>query len=383
MARNAVQSRTTKPLPLNPRSARSSAMEIGRQKLDKTAPLCSGIWRPGAERQFVLEIYNVVAQRVQRQIFQPQRGRQHRPQSLRSLTRHRRVEHRSDITGQCLRGLLLWRRDQRAHQIVCATIHFFYLISCADSVSCVRASAPDGHGGYTFTLLMTDISSLRGTGTKATAVFMDEFFFFNPKAFASIFPVTATGAMLVMTSSLSPGAQTSAMRILDVTYDDGTPVVKKLNWVQACVECRRKGTPEKCHHIARPPQHFQSWGSQARLSKLLSVDPAAYDREVLNITDDPSIVPAFQSEWIDSMLSTAQSLQALALTSLSPLTPLVAATGISTHWSLCFHPGSLYRMSGAHRYSPHHRSVASCTNSSIVSAPARKASPSGANAFST
>jgi hypothetical protein len=138
---------------------------------------------------------------------------------------------------------------------------------------------------------------------------MDEFFFFNPKAFASIFPVTATGAMLVMTSSLSPGAQTSAMRILDVTYDDGTPVVKKLNWVQACVECRRKGTPEKCHHIARPPQHFQSWGSQARLSKLLSVDPGAYDREVLNITDDPSIVPAFQSEWIDSMLSTAQSLQ--------------------------------------------------------------------------
>jgi hypothetical protein len=105
----------------------------------------------------------------------------------------------------------------------------------------------------------------------------------NPKAFPAIFPSAANGAMLVMTSSMSPGSNSIAMRILDVKYDDGSDVVKKLDFVQSCVVCKRKGIPEKCTHIARTPQHFTSRAHQARLAKLLSTDPMAYEREMLYV----------------------------------------------------------------------------------------------------
>ncbi len=71
------------------------------------------------------------------------------------------------------------------------------------------------------------------------------------------------------------------MKLIEATYDDGTPVVKKLNWVQACIICKRKGVAEKCTHMPRTPQHFQSVASMARLSKLLgATNPDAYKIEM-------------------------------------------------------------------------------------------------------
>ncbi len=69
-------------------------------------------------------------------------------------------------------------------------------------------------------------------GSNVVAVFLDEFLFMNPKAFPSIFPTTATGALLVMTSSMSPGGDSSALKLLDVKYEDGSSVINKHNWVQ-------------------------------------------------------------------------------------------------------------------------------------------------------
>lgn len=131
-------------------------------------------------------------------------------------------------------------------------------------------------------------------GSNVVAVFLDEFLFMNPKAFPSIFPTTATGALLVMTSSMSPGGDSSALKLLDVKYEDGSSVINKHNWVQVlfpqylsllinetCKTCKAKGIPEKCTHISRPPQHFQNYASQSRLSKLLSGDSNAYQREMM------------------------------------------------------------------------------------------------------
>ena len=73
------------------------------------------------------------------------------------------------------------------------------------------------------------------------------------------------------------------MKILDTKYDDGTDVIKKLNWVKACAECKKRGVPEKCRHVNQAPQHFQSYASQARLRALLSQDQGAYDREMLYV----------------------------------------------------------------------------------------------------
>ena len=99
------------------------------------------------------------------------------------------------------------------------------------------------------------------------------------------------------------------MRLLDTKYADGTAVVKKLNWVQACIECQRKNMADRCNHIARPPQHFQSFAGQERLARLMSHNSEAYDREMLNIGAKPMISAAFQRDWIDAMDSTAYTLR--------------------------------------------------------------------------
>lgn len=131
----------------------------------------------------------------------------------------------------------------------------------------------------------------------------DEFMFFNPAALPAILPTLATGAVFVMISSVSPDGDSPIVRLLDTCYEDGTPVVRKLNWVQACKDCQRKGIADRCTHIARPPQHFQSYGSQARLSRLMSHNQEANDRENLNIGGKPSISAAFERAWIDATVA--------------------------------------------------------------------------------
>lgn len=85
----------------------------------------------------------------------------------------------------------------------------------------------------------------------------DEFMFFNPAALPAILPTLATGAVSVMISSVSPDGDSPIVRLLDTTYEDGTPVVRNLNWVQACKDCERRDIADRCTHIVRPPQHVR------------------------------------------------------------------------------------------------------------------------------
>ena len=128
-----------------------------------------------------------------------------------------------------------------------------------------------------------------------------------------------------MTSSVSTDGDSPIVRLLDTKYADGTPVVKKLNWVQACLDCQRKNMADRCNHIARmfpvpltsgqkltrvgPPQHFQSYAGQERLARLMSHNSEAYDREMLNIGAKPLISAAFQRDWIDAMDATSYTLR--------------------------------------------------------------------------
>ena len=103
----------------------------------------------------------------------------------------------------------------------------------------------------------------------------------NPAAFPAIFPSTATGAMLILISSMSGNSNSPAMKLIEATYDDGTKVVKKLDWRQGCSACRRKGIAETCTHFSKLPQFFQSVASMARLAKLLgATNPDAYKIEM-------------------------------------------------------------------------------------------------------
>lgn len=130
---------------------------------------------------------------------------------------------------------------------------------------------------------------------------MDEFFFMNRKTLPSILPSVTNGATLVMISSMSTGTESYAMKILDMKYDDGTDVVMKLNWIQACATCKKKGLEDKCTHIARPPQHFQSVADQERVKKLMSTDKASMRVEILNEREEADTTYAFESVHIDRM----------------------------------------------------------------------------------
>lgn len=106
-----------------------------------------------------------------------------------------------------------------------------------------------------------------------------------------------------MTSSVSPDGDSPLVKLLDTKYNDGTDVVKKLNWVQSCKSCERKGIADRCTHISRPPQHFQSFGAQERMNRLMSQNAESFDREILNIGGKPGITAAFESDWLDSIVA--------------------------------------------------------------------------------
>jgi len=146
-------------------------------------------------------------------------------------------------------------------------------------------------------------------GAYVSAIFFDEFLFMNPKVFAAIIPTVLTGAMLVMTSSMSPNSNSLAMRIIRAKYDDGTDVVSQYNWTESCADCKRAGTPEKCRHFVAPPQHFQDWQSQSRAVKMLADLDGAADRELFNQADEPDTVQAFQDAWVDAMVKNHRRLE--------------------------------------------------------------------------
>jgi hypothetical protein len=52
-------------------------------------------------------------------------------------------------------------------------------------------------------------------------------------------------------------------KLLDTPFEDGTPVVRNLNWVQACKDCVRRDIADRCTHIVRPPQHVGCEATQS------------------------------------------------------------------------------------------------------------------------
>jgi hypothetical protein len=180
-------------------------------------------------------------------------------------------------------------------------------------------------------------------GSNVVAVFMDEFLFMNKKAFPSIFPTTATGALLVMTSSMAPGGDSSALSLLDVKYDDGTNVIQKLNWIQVKFDFsfpnlsfKYKQT-ETIRHVRNvKPKEFQRNALMflvlLNISNLMQVklvlvnclvvillhmnerccmfpySPVSHTHKLTNhlsrnVTEDPTTTPAFEGKWIDQMVN--------------------------------------------------------------------------------
>jgi hypothetical protein len=133
-------------------------------------------------------------------------------------------------------------------------------------------------------------------------IFADEFLFFNHAVLPAMLPTLATGAAFIMTSSVSPDGDNPLLKLLAAKYPDGTDVVKNLNWNKSCQQCERRGLADRCTHISREPQHFQSHAGHERLMCLMSHNKESYDREMLNIGGLPTIKAAFNTEWIDAIV---------------------------------------------------------------------------------
>jgi len=62
----------------------------------------------------------------------------------------------------------------------------------------------------------------------------DEFLFFNPEVLPAILPMLATDAIFIIISSVAPDGDSPLRKIIDTCYDDGSPVIKLLNWITVC-----------------------------------------------------------------------------------------------------------------------------------------------------
>ncbi len=62
--------------------------------------------------------------------------------------------------------------------------------------------------------------------------FLDEFLFFTPKVYEALIPTFATGASVIMISSLARDNNNPIMKLLSAKKSDGTDFIKILNWIQ-------------------------------------------------------------------------------------------------------------------------------------------------------
>ena len=73
-------------------------------------------------------------------------------------------------------------------------------------------------------------------GDNVSLIVADEFLFFHPDVLPCILPTLATDAIFIIISSVAPDGDSPLRKMIDCTYDDGTRVIKLLNWIQVCVD---------------------------------------------------------------------------------------------------------------------------------------------------
>jgi hypothetical protein len=145
----------------------------------------------------------------------------------------------------------------------------------------------------------SDFKNLRGMGTKLMGLFIDESDFFAAEGFPVILPLLANGAFLVMTSSVGGGgARVGARKLLEAQYADGSLAVKELNWIRPCDACVQKGLHASCSHSVPKPQFFQRRADAEKLRALMSPFEGAFEKEMQNVGDKPTVTPAFMDAWI-------------------------------------------------------------------------------------
>ena len=72
-------------------------------------------------------------------------------------------------------------------------------------------------------------------GSDVSLIVADEFLFFHPDVLPCILPTLATGAIFIIISSIAPDGDSPLRKMLDCKYEDGTNVIKLLNWIEVWI----------------------------------------------------------------------------------------------------------------------------------------------------
>ena len=110
-------------------------------------------------------------------------------------------------------------------------------------------------------------------------------------------PLLINGAFCVLMSSVGGvSARLGARRLLDAVYENGTKIVKALNWAKPCDECVRKGRGARCKCNVQQPQSYQNHVDVDKVQRLMAaLNTGAGARELMNQEETPSVVPLFMA----------------------------------------------------------------------------------------
>jgi len=96
-----------------------------------------------------------------------------------------------------------------------------------------------------------------------------------------VFPAMTRQTVLALISSQSPDPTSTASKIIDAKYDDGSPVFKKFTWTLACEPCIRNKIADKCTHKMFQVQHWHSKRGIQRTRAIMEYNSENVRREIL------------------------------------------------------------------------------------------------------
>jgi hypothetical protein len=139
-------------------------------------------------------------------------------------------------------------------------------------------------------------------GENLFALMIDEFMFLKAATYPTTLPLLKNGAAFIIVSSEASAPADEIKQMMYAKLGDGRDVMRRLNWIRACLRCTAQGNATRCSHFKPQPEHFQSHGAQERLEALMRpFGEAAVARELYNQAARPTIEPVFPNLWLQPL----------------------------------------------------------------------------------
>lgn len=144
---------------------------------------------------------------------------------------------------------------------------------------------------------------LRGTGDMGIII-IEEAGFMKPDVIQSIiFPILIMANMVLIIVTSHDSRYGFMNRIVNITYDDGSPLFHTITFSLVCDDCKEKGLEFECQHKLGELPHWMSSDQYQKLAKLQSGNSTAFLRETKGFLIEPLIKPAFNARKLECLLT--------------------------------------------------------------------------------